>query len=130
MREATLEDSEAIEALEGLLFDNAFGTKTIEAELKHGQGFVIEQDGELVAYLLARRDNDLVDITRLGVHPQHQRRGHGSRLLRKALGLAHNAMLTVRKHNEPALQLYLQTGFQIVAHTPASWLLGRITSAE
>jgi mycothiol synthase len=78
---------------------------------------VAESDGELAGFLLALRwqDEGIGFIDLLGVHPEHQRHGLGSALLRSAFarfaaaGLR-EAQLGVASDNPPAVALYERVG--------------------
>jgi ribosomal protein S18 acetylase RimI-like enzyme len=127
-REATSDDVEALEVLESALFpDNAMNTHTLLQELLLGRGFVAECGGAAVGYALARVDNDVVDITRIGVLPRCHRQGIARSLMGAALSLAKRAVLLVRKSNDPAIKLYVSMGFKIVGHliNDDSWLMVR-----
>lgn len=81
--------------------------------------------GNLVGYLIAARDHDLLDILRLGVHPDYRRLWIGSELL-GAAGTG-SMMLTVRKSNTVAIRFYAKHGFHIVGHLRdvGAWLMLR-----
>ena len=129
VREATLDDAEALEALEQELFpDNCFGIQTLKSELMHGDGWVLERDGEIVAYALIRTDGHLTDLTRLGVLDKHRRQGYATILLFKAMTRASKTMLTVRRDNTAALSLYKRWGFHIVGRLENSWVMLLATS--
>jgi ribosomal-protein-alanine N-acetyltransferase len=130
MRAATLSDSEAIESLENLLFDNSMGARMIRQELSLGAGWVHFEEELLTGYVLVRDEEQIRDITRLGVHPTAQRRGVGTLLLHKALEGASTVILTVQKDNLGAMKLYAKYGFEIVAHLHAAnaWVMKRCNS--
>ena len=81
---------------------------------------VAERDGEIVAYLLARRweDEDAGFVDLLAVHPAQRRRGLGRALLRTAFariaaaGLS-EAQLTVSSVNPGGLALYEGVGMTV-----------------
>lgn len=80
-------------------------------------GWVVEEEGTIVGYLLMRSDEGgLLDITRLGVTESVRRKGVGRLLLERALLEGEEFILTVKKDNLPALSLYRARGFRIVAH--------------
>lgn len=132
MRLAEPTDCSRLEYLEYLLFpDNGFNELLLLGELKIGRCWVVERRNKIVAYLLARIQGDLIDIMRVGVLPEFQSKGIGTRLMEVALTHASEAMLCVRKENKRALKLYLGMGFRIVGETAdlPSWVL-RTTSGE
>lgn len=117
IRPATLDDVFLIAGLEILLFpDNCMNEHSIELELEAGKAWV-EEEG--AGYILTRWGPDFIDILRLGVHPSHQREGHGRRLLQEVLRQADlPLMLTVDRENRGARRLYEREGFEKVASMP------------
>lgn len=130
MRPATLDDIAEIVELEYLLFpENNFNEVTLANELVLGKGWVIYEQGQLIAYMLLRSDGEVTDITRLGVMPGHQRKGHGTLLLQEAIKTP--AMLTVHKNNVGALRLYLRHDFRIIGTLPeGGWVMLRQPSVR
>lgn len=113
LRPAGINDIEGIIELESTLFDNPMSERMLIHELTRGRGWIY---GSLLGYVLVRFDSGLLDITRLGVRSDQQRKGIGRALLERALIDAPDAILTVRKDNEPAMRLYDQYGFKVVSH--------------
>ncbi len=107
------------------------GERMVRQELLLGKGWLVERapvDEEMVAgYVLIRFDEDLVDITRLGVHPDNSGKGIGTRLLEKVFDEGGTIILTVQKDNLRAMQLYHRHGFEIVAHlhSARAWVMRR-----
>ena len=104
------------------------GERMVRQELRMGKGWVVEREpveGPVAGYILIRMDGDLIDITRLGVHPEDIGKGIGSRLLQRALREGETVILTVQKNNLRAMQLYVRHGFEIVAHLHAAqaWVM-------
>lgn len=127
-----LEAYERIEALENLLFDNAFSAATLNREVSHGAKlFTVEgaRHLDIQAYALLRVTPTLGDLLRLGVHPDQQGQGIGSRMLREILAarLSPKTMLCVRKNNDRAVALYRRFGFTVEAELANSWVM--ITSS-
>jgi len=86
---------------------------TVGREIEAGWAIGWEEEGELVAFLLARFSDDLVDIIRVGTKEGFRRRGIARSLLTHALDrLASDTMLMVRRRNTGALRLYRSLGFQ------------------
>jgi [ribosomal protein S18]-alanine N-acetyltransferase len=127
MRPATLDDIADICELEYLVFpENNFNEVTLANELVLGAGLVVYENNKLVAYMLMRNDGQIIDIIRLGVHPDYQRKGYGTKLLSAVP--KREAMLTVQKNNVGALRLYLRHGFSIVgklAMDVGGWVMTR-----
>lgn len=113
-------------ALEEKLFPNAMSEKMLQHELARGWGWVmLSEGGVVIGYILVRRDEDLLDITRLGVAPGFRRQGTGQQLLRKVLAEGQDIVLTVQKSNTPAIHLYRSNGFAVVGHLIAAgaWVM-------
>jgi ribosomal protein S18 acetylase RimI-like enzyme len=64
---------------------------------------------------------------RLGVREKFRRQGVASMLLRRAISNAPEAMLTVRKGNDPAIRLYRKHDFVIAGTMPQdyAWVMRR-----
>lgn len=115
IRRATTEDIERLCELEMLLFpENSLSIAQFERELAIGEVYVL---GEPVhAYALVGWSGEILDLLRLGVHPEVQGRGVGGTLLRFVLSLNDTVILTVKKNNHHALRLYKKHGFEVVGH--------------
>jgi len=108
--------------------DNSFNERTVSNEIAAGGGMVIYDGDELVGYLLARWDREIMDITRFGVKVSHQGRGLGNRMLFDVInstGL--DIILCVKKTNSRAIRLYLHHHFKIMGQLTNSWLMRRTT---
>jgi ribosomal protein S18 acetylase RimI-like enzyme len=105
--------------------ENCMNERTIERELAHGFGFVAQDQGIIIGYLMARTDEDIVDITRLGVQEDYRQQGIGRALLCRVLTRQHSVMLHVRKENRKALRLYRNEGFDIIGEGDqgATWVM-------
>lgn len=128
MRYLLAEEINELAELEASLFpDNCFNEYTLRRELQISRCLVESKGGKLIGYALVRIDEGLVDILRLGVQPGYHRQGVASRLLVRVLGEAPVALLTVKKDNLPALSLYVNFGFRIVAQLERekAWLMLR-----
>lgn len=125
LRAATKQDLPELLALEEKLFPNAMGERLLQHELTRGCGWLALVDGVVAGYVLVRRDDDLLDITRLGVHEEFRGRGLGRELLEKVLKEHFDVMLTVKKDNVKAIRLYRTHGFTIVGHLIAAeaWVM-------
>lgn len=130
IRRADAKDIDSIILLETALFDNPMSERMLQHELARGQGWIY---GDFVGYVLMRKDNGLVDVTRLGVREDHRRKGIGGELLAHILLDVPDAILTVKKNNAAAMKLYDAFGFKIVAHlnAAAAFVMRRtVTSSE
>ena len=126
IRKATLDDAARICELEYLLFpENSLSLAQVERELVAHEAFVTGDP--IHAYALVGWDDALLDLLRLGVHPDRQRHGDGEALLRFVLALNDTVILTVKKDNHRALSLYKKYGFEVVGHfiEARAWALSR-----
>ena len=135
MRPVTPDDADELAKLDAVLFpENCLNEKTLAAEVALGFGWVIERNRQVIAYALVRDDGAVLDLIRLGVHPNHQGKGLGVLLLSKLLQHKRPTMLTVRDKNQGALRLYHRAGFDIVGrlqdNDDSGWvMLANATSA-
>lgn len=124
---ATAADADALAEIEYVLFpENNFNATTLRNEILHDLTWVAHVDELLVGYVLCRMGNgSLLDVLRLGVLPSFRRLGIASQLLKSAMSITGHVMLTVRKGNDPALELYHRHGFQITGTMPQhySWVM-------
>ena len=103
-----------IVALEVELFGkDAWSEQTVLATLDRGRVLVAEDGGVLLGYLVLADADDVADLERIGVRPDHQRAGLASALIDAALRDlgSDRVMLEVRADNGPALALYARAGF-------------------
>jgi ribosomal protein S18 acetylase RimI-like enzyme len=113
-----------VEELENQLFDNSFNATTLARELTTGAKlWVAEGTTGLEGYMLLRSEKGLTDILRIGVRAAFQARGIGSSLLRAAKQEFGRLMLSVRKSNTRAIQLYQRHGFDITGDLGGSWVM-------
>lgn len=134
MSPATSSDSLAIAELEMQLFpDNCMNEYTVAREIQAGIGLVVYVEKRLVAYVLVRcdLDSEILDILRLGVIPEYQNAGLGSRLLQEIISSsAYKVILTVRKSNSRALHVYKKHGFSITGElNKDNWVMTRSHSS-
>ena len=119
IRDATPDDNEAMSRLDMAIFpDNCFNETTLRAELEVGGGYIAIIEREAVGYSLFRIERGLVDILRLGVLETVRCKGLGGALLALSMRQGRKAMLTVKKTNRIAINLYLKHGFSITGHIP------------
>ena len=80
------------------------------------EGWVAEDRGEVVGFLVGRVAADEFEILNLAIFPVHRRKGIASKLLERALETSRQqgcgcAFLEVRASNAAAMQLYRSHGF-------------------
>jgi [ribosomal protein S18]-alanine N-acetyltransferase len=85
--------------------------------------WVVETEGVIAGFLVARRIAGELEILNLAVRPDARRRGIGHALIRFALAWgkqldARNAYLEVRASNQVALEFYKQHQFQETGRRP------------
>lgn len=85
--------------------------------------WVLEMDQEIIGYAVLSAAADEAHILNLCIAIEHHRQGHGQRLLDRLLDLArwHRAktlFLEVRPGNHSAINLYQNTGFNVVGRRP------------
>jgi len=122
MRAVTQADADEVAKLDAILFpDNCFNERTLAKEIALGFGWVIYNGMDLVGYALIRDEPHVLDVIRLGIHPDFQRQHLGTALIKKVLEKRQDVMLTVRESNVVALRMYRRHGFE---------LIGRLQSGE
>lgn len=119
LRPATVEDVPALAAMEHDLFGiDAWSEETVRDEvLGPGRHAVVAvEDASVVGYAITMRSDDVVDLQRIAVRPEHRRGGLAGRLLEEVLaaaraGGASRCLLEVGAANTGALAFYAGTGF-------------------
>ena len=83
-------------------------------------GYQIRKDGQMVGVVLFQLVDDDLEIMSLVIHPQQQRRGLGSQLLKHLVEtyVGCRMILEVSVSNEPALCLYQKMGFEKKGRRP------------
>lgn len=119
LRPATPSDVPALASLERTLFgvdawSEAAVMSEVDGALRHC--LVAFEDDEVVGYVVLLSAGDVVDLQRIGVRPDRQRRGTARSLLGAALDHAreagaHRMLLEVSAANEAALAFYAAAGF-------------------
>lgn len=88
----------------------------------HPKGCIIlcREDSEFIACVAVRpKENNIAEIKRMYVKPEHQRKGIGMRLLEMSLGFAkqtgyEKVRLDTLNTMTPAMNLYLKNGFYTI----------------
>ena len=86
-------------------------------------GWVAEESGKIVGFVIARQIANDVEVLNLAVRPESRRKGIGTSLLRAALTWgrgfhAEKALLEVRASNLAALRFYERHGFEVSGRRP------------
>ena len=104
--------SEQIEYMLQKMYD----PRVVRREMAEGIRYIrLVDDVELLGFASYGPSGDEVKLHKLYVHPDHQRRGFGSALLRHVESASHGRtlMLTVNKRNEKAIGAYRKNGFAV-----------------
>lgn len=118
LRPAQPEDLPALAALDAACFDVLWHMG--EADLRHlvlfGQVMLARVDDQLAGYVATTMREEIVQVARLGVHPDYHRRGIGRQLLLAGLRSAvmmgcRTAVLNTQANNERSQALYRSLGF-------------------
>lgn len=119
VRPATAGDVPALAVMERDLFGvDAWSEDAVRQEVL-GAGrhaLVAVEDGTVAGYAITLRSDDLVDLQRIAVLPDHRRRGLAGGLLEEALAAAsaegaNRCLLEVSAGNTGALAFYARAGF-------------------
>jgi [ribosomal protein S18]-alanine N-acetyltransferase len=86
-------------------------------------GWVAEDAGQVVGFLIARQVANDIEILNLALRPEARRRLVGTALLKSAIDWgrmfhAENALLEVRASNLAAVEFYEKHGFQATGRRP------------
>jgi ribosomal protein S18 acetylase RimI-like enzyme len=131
IRAAKVEDSVTLAQLDLEVFpETAFNEKTIEHLILENTSYVAHDlvSEEVQGFLLAKRENNLLDVLKLCVVDKYRRNGIGRALLNAALLTPGDCILTVNRSNEAAMNLYCSKGFKVVGQLQSGNLVLRSTS--
>ena len=118
MREADLPE---VLVIESAIYTHPWTLGNFADSLRAGYDcWTYRINGELAGYFILMAAADEAHLLNLSIAARHQRRGHGSALLREATALArrrgaHNVFLEVRPSNRAAQDLYTRFGFRRIA---------------
>ena len=119
LRPATPQDVPVLAALETRLFGpDAWSEPAVMGEVEGpGRHAVVAVEGdEVVGFAVTLGSDDLADLQRIAVHPDHQRQGIARMLLDEVLAQAagsgaNRVLLEVSASNAPALAFYAASDF-------------------
>jgi [ribosomal protein S18]-alanine N-acetyltransferase len=119
LRKASPRDLDAILRIEGLVFSDPWSPESFHPEFEDPYSWfrVVEVDGAVAGYVIARIVARQGEIANIAVDPARQGTGLGGRLLDAAVSAAvaeecEAVWLEVRVSNEPAKRLYTSRGFE------------------
>jgi ribosomal-protein-alanine N-acetyltransferase len=119
IRAATVEDVEAVAAIEASAFSNPWHPHAFRSLIAQGRAHILlaqGPDSEVLGYAVVWWVHEQGELANLAVREKHQRRGIGSALLDRILEdllaqKVESLFLEVRASNLGALELYLSRGF-------------------
>jgi ribosomal protein S18 acetylase RimI-like enzyme len=126
IRPARLAECAEIASLARALLPEAWSEAQLSSEvaLPEGRVWVAREGGTLVAFLVARREQDELHVLLTGVAPGSRRQGAAGRLFAEVLakepGLV-RAHLEVRESNAGAQAFYRAMGFRAVGRRPGHY---------
>jgi len=118
IRRATLSDLVSIQKMEERIFNNPWSNKSIRNELKRDMNalnLVAELDQKIIGYFFAHLLDNEVHILNIAIDVTYQHQGYGNQFFRKILKnyLQYaDVYLEVKRSNFPAINLYLNFGFE------------------
>ena len=118
IRRATLSDLVSIQKMEERIFNNPWSNKSIRNELKRDMNALIlvaEMDQNIIGYFFAHLLDNEVHILNIAIDVTYQHQGYGNQFFRKILEnyLQYaDVYLEVKRSNFPAINLYLNFGFE------------------
>ncbi|MCL2469654.1 MAG: GNAT family N-acetyltransferase [Alphaproteobacteria bacterium] len=120
IRPARAENLEAMAALHQLCFDaEAWGAARLEGSLSlpTTESGLLFDDDILIGFYLTQRTLEEIEILTFCVHPEHQGKGFGTKLLKHLIqqGAGHILFLEVAADNTAALVLYEGCGFRYLS---------------
>lgn len=123
IRKMRVEDLHVIEEMENILFTSPWKYEDFLYEINENafsHNYVVEDNNEIVGYVGLWIMYDQSQITTIGVHPNHQRKGIGQMMMDSMIEETINHQcatmsLEVRVSNHKAISLYEKNGFEKVA---------------
>ena len=118
IRTASLVDLSLIYEMEKRIFNDAWSKEAIQQELireENSLNLVSEVDGEFIGYFFAHLVENEAHILNIAIDVPYQHKGFGKEFLEKVMDhhLQYaDVFLEVKRTNFPAINLYLNFGFE------------------
>ena len=118
IRKATSKDLVSIQKMEGRIFNNPWSNKSIRNELKRDENslnLVAEMDQKIIGYFFAHLLDNEIHILNIAIDVTYQHQGYGKQFFKEILEnyLQYgDVYLEVKQSNFPAINLYLNFGFE------------------
>ena len=118
IRKATSKDLVSIQKMEGRIFNNPWSNKSIRNELKRDRNslnLVAEMDQKIIGYFFAHLLDNEIHILNIAIDVTYQHQGYGKQFFKEILEnyLQYgDVYLEVKQSNFPAINLYLNFGFE------------------
>lgn len=107
--------------LERLCFNDPWSENSIASELNNKLShWLVALDGEkVIGYVGSQTVLGETDMMNIAVHPDYRKQGIATELILALINAlnernSHSLMLEVRESNDPAKELYLKMGFELV----------------
>lgn len=107
--------------LEKICFNDPWSENSIASELGNRLShWLVALDGEkVVGYVGSQTVLEETDMMNIAVHPAYRKQGIATELIEALIQVlkergSHSLMLEVRESNNPAKELYLKMGFELV----------------
>ena len=113
------EDLAQIVDLEKKCFNDAWNLEQVENELEvnpFSNGYMLKENGKVVAYAFMWETFEMAQIARIGVDPDQRKKRYGQKMMEELFEKARSGgceymSLEVRESNTAAIKLYEKLGF-------------------
>jgi ribosomal-protein-alanine N-acetyltransferase len=130
VRQANMADLDVVMAVDHAAFETVwwYGETALFRAMRGALRFcVAERQGRIIGYAFAHANGLQAHVTRLAVHPSHQRQGVGALMLADLIEQARAQgagfiTLNTQTYNENSLRLYRRFGFEPVGQAVTAWL--------
>lgn len=121
IRPATVDDVEAVAALEATIFGtDAWSAESVREELTgERRTAVVACDPDVAGYAVVALAGDTTDLQRVAVEPSRRRQGLGHAMLAVVLPEGSRVLLEVSTRNHGALAFYDAEGFAAIDRRPS-----------